>query len=146
MDCSRQAPLSMEFSMQEYWSGSHALLLGIFLTRGLNPGPLNCRQILYYLRVQGSPAQALSVCVLSRSVMSDSLQQHGLQPGRLLCPWDSPGKNTGVGCHALLQGIFLTQGVEPEFPALQGDSLPAELPGKPAQALQILKIENSEIK
>ena len=31
-------------------------------------------------------------------------------PARLLCPWDSPGKNTGVGCHALLQGIFLTQG------------------------------------
>ena len=29
---------------------------------------------------------------------------------RLLCPWDSPGKNTGVGCHSLLQGIFLTQG------------------------------------
>ena len=34
----------------------------------------------------------------------------GLQPARLPCPWDSPGKNTGVGCHALLQGIFLTQG------------------------------------
>ena len=32
---------------------------------------------------------------------------------RLLCPWDSPGKNTGVGCHALLQGIFLTQGSNP---------------------------------
>ena len=31
-------------------------------------------------------------------------------PARFLCPWDSPGKNTGVGCHALLQGIFLTQG------------------------------------
>ena len=31
-------------------------------------------------------------------------------PTRLLCPWDSPGKNTGVGCHALLQGIFPTQG------------------------------------
>ena len=30
-------------------------------------------------------------------------------PTRLLCPWDSPGKNTAVGCHALLQGIFLTQ-------------------------------------
>ena len=29
---------------------------------------------------------------------------------RLLCPWDPPGKNTGVGCHFLLQGIFLTQG------------------------------------
>ena len=33
----------------------------------------------------------------------------GLKPARLLCPWSSPGKNTGVGCHALLQGIFLTQ-------------------------------------
>ena len=32
---------------------------------------------------------------------------------RLLCPWDSPGKNTGVGCHTLLQGIFLTQGLNP---------------------------------
>ena len=31
-------------------------------------------------------------------------------PTRLLCPWDSPGKNTGVGCHALVQGIFPTQG------------------------------------
>ena len=35
----------------------------------------------------------------SRSVVSDSLQPHGLQPIRLLCPWDSTGKNTGVGCH-----------------------------------------------
>ena len=34
---------------------------------------------------------------------------HG-QPARILCPWNFPGKNTGVGCHFLLQGIFLTQG------------------------------------
>ena len=34
----------------------------------------------------------------------------GLRPARLLCPWDSPGKNTGVGCHALFQWIFQTQG------------------------------------
>ena len=34
---------------------------------------------------------------------------------RLLCPWDSPGKNTGVGCHSLLQGILLTQGSNPGF-------------------------------
>ena len=39
--------------------------------------------------------------------MSDSLQPHGL-PTRLLCPRNSPGKNTGVGCHSLLQGIFPT--------------------------------------
>ena len=38
----------------------------------------------------------------SCSVMSDSLRPHGLQPTRLLCPWDFPGKSTGVGCHCLL--------------------------------------------
>ena len=36
-------------------------------------------------------------------------------PTRLLCPWDSPGSNTGVGCHFLLQGIFLTQESNPGF-------------------------------
>ena len=41
--------------------------------------------------------------------MSDSLWPHGLQPTRLLCPWNLPGKNTGVGCHFLLHGIFPTQ-------------------------------------
>ena len=46
---------------------------------------------------------------VSLPVVSDSLRPHVLQPARLLCPWDSPGKNTGVGCHALLQGIFPTQ-------------------------------------
>ena len=41
---------------------------------------------------------------------SDSWRPHGLKPTRLLCPWDFPGKNTGGGCHSLLQGIFPTQG------------------------------------
>ena len=40
-------------------------------------------------------------------VVSNSLQPHGLRPTRLVCPWNSPGKNTGVGSHFLLQGIFL---------------------------------------
>ena len=51
-----------------------------------------------------------AVFVLSRSVVSKSLQLHRLQPARLLCPWESPGKNIGVACHFLLQGSFLTQG------------------------------------
>ena len=49
---------------------------------------------------------------LSLSLVPQScpiLWPHGLQPARLLCPWDSPGKNTGVGCHFILQGTFLTQ-------------------------------------
>ena len=49
-----------------------------------------------------------SVC---HSVISDSLQSHGLQPTRLLHPQNSTGKNTGMGRHALLQGIFPTQGL-----------------------------------
>ena len=51
-------------------------------------------------------------CV-SCSVVSDSLRSHGLYPTRLLCPWNSPGKNTGVVCCSLLQGIFPTQGSNP---------------------------------
>ena len=45
--------------------------------------------------------------------MSDCLRTHGLWPARLLCPWDSPGKNAGVGCRSLLQGIFPTQQLNP---------------------------------
>ena len=45
------------------------------------------------------------------SVVSYSSRPHGLQPAWLLCPWDFPGKNTEVGCHFLLQGIFPTQGL-----------------------------------
>ena len=45
--------------------------------------------------------------------MPDSLWPHGLQPTRLLCQWDFPGKDAGVGCHFLLQGIFPTQGSNP---------------------------------
>ena len=52
----------------------------------------------------------LPCAVLSRSVMSNSIT-HELWPSRLLCPWDSPGRITGVGCHALLLGIVLTQGL-----------------------------------
>ena len=66
-----------------------------------------------------------SMCV-SHSIMSDSLQPHGLEPTRLLCPWDSPGKNTGVGSYFLLQGNLPDPGIKPGSPALQVDSLPSE--------------------
>ena len=48
------------------------------------------------------------VCMCVRSVVSNSLWPHGLLPTRPLCPWNSLGKNTGVGCHFLLQGMFST--------------------------------------
>ena len=65
--------------------------------------------------------------------MANCLWPYGLQPTNLLCPWNSPGKNTGAGCHFLLQGIFLTQGLNlPLFCLLQGQagSLPLVPPQK----------------
>ena len=61
--------------------------------------------------------------------MSEFLQPYGLQPTRVLCPWDFSGKNTGVVCHALLQGDLPNPGIEPRSPALQVDSLTSEPPG-----------------
>ena len=49
----------------------------------------------------------------------------------LLCPWDFPSKDAGVVCHFFLQGDLPNPGIEPRSPALQADSLPIELPGKP---------------
>ena len=65
------------------------------------------------------------VCVCVKSLQSClTVQPYGLQPSKLLCWWDSTGKNTGVGCHALLQGICPTQGSNPHL-------LPLESTGKP---------------
>ena len=62
---------------------------------------------------KGSQSRCCRLKSASRSVVSDCLRRQGLQPIRLLCPWDSPGENTGVGSHSLLQGIFPTQGLNP---------------------------------
>ena len=69
-----QAPPSLGFSRQKHWSGL--------------PFP--------------SPMHESGKWKWSRSVVSDSERPHRLQPTRLLCPWDFPGKSTGVGCHCLL--------------------------------------------
>ena len=68
-----QAPPSLGFSRQEHWSGL--------------PFP--------------SPVHESEKWKWSRSVVSDSSRPHGLQPTRLLRPWDFPGKSSGVGCHCL---------------------------------------------
>ena len=70
-----QAPPSLGFSRQEHWSGL--------------PFP--------------SPMHENEKWKWSCSVVSDSSRPHGLQPARLLCPWDFPGKSTRVGCHCLLR-------------------------------------------
>ena len=77
-----QAPLSLGCSRQEHWSGLPFL----------------------------SPMHESEKWKWSRSVMSDSSRPHGLQPTRLLQPWDFPGKSTGVGCHCLLHYKGLLHG------------------------------------
>ena len=72
-----QVPPPLGFSRQEHWSGL--------------PFP--------------SPVQESEKWKWSHSVLSDSSRPHGLQPTKLLCPWDFPGESTGVGCHSLLQHI-----------------------------------------
>jgi len=87
--------------------GSHSFLQGIFPTQGMNPDLAHCKQILYCLSHQGCKKPKFCItclcCCWVTSVMSDSVQPHRRQPTRLPCPWDSPGKNTGVDCHFLLQ-------------------------------------------
>ena len=79
-DGSHQAPPFLGFSRQEHWSRL--------------PFP--------------SPIQESEKWKWSHSVVSDSSWPHGLQPTRLLHPWDFPGKSTGVGCHCLLRNIYET--------------------------------------
>ena len=66
------------------------------------------------------------------------LQPHGLQPTRLLCPWDFLGKNSGVGCHFLLQEILLTQRWNPYLLHWQADSLPLSYQGSPIKQIPSL--------
>ena len=70
----------------------------------------------YLCHTRFPPYQAPCYTVLSRPAVSDPLWPCRLQPARLLSPWAPPGKNTGVGCHAFLQGIFPTQGSHPGLP------------------------------
>ena len=70
------------------------------------------------------PSVVLCVNAFICSVVSNSLGPRGLQPPRLLCPWDSPGKNTGGSCHFLLLVIFPTQRLKPSLLLWQADSLP----------------------
>ena len=80
-----------------------------------------------------SPQNSLTkqVQLFSNSVVAHCLWPHGLLPTRLLCPWDSPGKHTRMGCHSLLQGFFPTHGSKLHLLHWQMGSLSLESPAKP---------------
>ena len=84
-------------------------------------------------------------CVHAQSLVSSSWQTRGLKPARLLRSWGFPGKHTKVGCHFLLQRIFLTQGANPHLLCLlpgQADSLPLSHLGSPKSLLGINMFES----
>ena len=90
------------------------------------PTPTTTQELANPLR-----SQIMIETVLATHSCPTLCDSHGLQPTRLLCSWDSPGKNAGDGCHSLLQGIFLTQGLNPGLLHCRRDSLPSDPPGKP---------------
>ena len=73
----------------------------------------------------------LCCCLVAKSYQT-LFQPQGLQPIRLLCPWDFPGKSTGVGCHVFLQGISPDQELNPCLLHWQADSLPLSCQGSPS--------------
>ena len=72
-------------------------------------------------------------CCQVTSVVPDPVRPHRQQPTRLCGPWDSPGKNTGMGSHSLLQVNLPKPGIEPRYSALQAVSSLSEPPGKPKE-------------
>ena len=83
------------------------------------------------LPVPAAMAKGWYVCSVAQSCVT-LRGPMDLKAARLLCPWGSPSKNTGVGCHALLQGIFPTQGSNPSVLCLLHWQVGSLLvPGKP---------------
>ena len=105
-----QALLSMGFSRQEYWSGLPCPPPGDLPNPEIEPRS----SVLQADSFPSEPQGKLCIYIYdseSLSVVSDLLWPHGLY-----LPWNSPGQNTGVDSHSLLQGIFPTQGLNPGLP------------------------------
>ena len=107
-----QCPLSMGFSRQGYQSGLSCPPPGDPLNPPVEPRSPALQADSLLSELQEVHKNCIPCCA-KRFQPYPTLQPSRLLPARLLCPWDSPGKNTGVVCHALLLGIFLTQGWNP---------------------------------
>ena len=135
MDCSPPGSSSMGFSRQEYWSGllcpppgdlpdpgigsmyltSSALESGFFTTSATwealhlnitgHKRRMKCHFAATWMDLEIITLSEVSQTIIGCSFMSNFLQPLGLYITRLLCPWNSPGKNIGVGCHFLLHFI-----------------------------------------
>ena len=97
-----------ELDYKESWVSKNWCFWTVVLEKTLE-SPLNSKEIKSVNPKGNQPwtfIRRTDTEAVSCSVMPDSLRPHGLQPTRLLCPWDFPGKDTGVGCYFLLQGML----------------------------------------
>ena len=151
---------SMEFSRPEYWSGQP------YPSPGDLPSPgIESRYPALQVSHKGSPCDygelaskkgrpvtgtqmlIMTLQLLSRSVVSDSLWPHGLQPTRLLCPWGFSRQEYWSGLPCPPPGDLPNPGIEPRSSALQVDSLPSEPPGKSnndSELPKFLRLENGD--
>ena len=88
--------------------------------------------ICYLCRPLRGPAAIAHMVKESEVTQSCLTLCDPMEPTRLLHPWDFPGKSTGVGCHFLPQGIFLTQGSNPDLPHCRQTLYHLSYQGSPA--------------
>ena len=91
--CETPAGYMQERCKSPPWLKLHSLLASTHLSLMLGPEQVN------FIRLTQIKKKCVHVCVCAQSRLT--LRHHGLKPARLLCPWNFPGKNTGVGCHYL---------------------------------------------
>ena len=126
-----QAPLSMGFSRQEYWNGlPFPSPVGSSLPRDWTQ--VSCiagRFFIIWATIMNY------LCTGSVTLLCLTLQLQGLQSTSLLCSWNFPDKNIGMGCHFLLQGIFSVHGWNPCLLHWKADSSPLNHLGSPHNGL-----------
>ena len=113
------------FSKREYWSELPCPPAGDLPNSGTEPTSPELQADSLLIELPGKPKNT------GVGSLSHSLRPHGLQPARLLCPWGFSRRNIGEGCHAQPTGDLPNPRIKLGSHALQADSLPAELPGKP---------------
>ena len=113
----------------KFTSPNHSSLCAKYIASYVSRPKSSERKMIHLSQCTGSWKMSESVLVV---VVAESLQPHGLDPARLLCPWEFSGKNTGVGCHFFLQGIFPDLGLNLSLLHWQVDPLPWSPQGSPS--------------
>ena len=128
--------------MHFYFQDSQTLTKGTLPQIAISWFPMKSKSTQKVLNLVFS---ALFFGAVAQLLSRVSLWPRGLSPTRLrLCPWDFPGKNVGVGCHFLLQGIFLTQELNLHFLHWHEDFSPLSHRGSPLHCSQ-LSLKNNHL-